>query len=80
MKLIEFSEKSHSISLGRNGVGINRGLHVNKSKRLNCNNISTDIICLTPKTIRTEFFNGYIEIPVDSVPELIEELKKLCTE
>ncbi len=77
MKLIIFNEKDHSISLGRNGVGINRGVWVNKSARLSADNTTTETVCLTPKTVRTEFFNGYIEFPVDAIPEIIEELNKI---
>lgn len=77
MKLITFNEKDHSISLGRNGIGINKGVWINESSRLSANNTTTKTVCLTPKTVRTEFFNGYIEFPVDAIPEIVEELTKI---
>jgi hypothetical protein len=72
---IEF--KKHTISKGKNGYGITTGVHLLDITRLDENNEVFGTVSITPSTTKVELFNGWVEIPVESIPELIHELNKI---
>ena len=69
--------KKHTVSKGKNGYGITTGVHLIDGNRLDENNKVFGTVSITPSTTKVEFYQGWVEIPVENIPELIHELNKI---
>ena len=72
MSQIKF--KQTLTAMGRNGISKCVGIDIFPTKRLNENNESVDIIVLTPINSTGQLTNGWIELEMDLVEELIGHL------
>lgn len=77
MSQIKFKNKV-TLSLGRNGYLNTTGIEVEKTyRRLDKNNNPYEVVAIYPITSRGVVGVGYINLPVESIPELTKELQKI---
>lgn len=73
MSQIKF--KKQCVAMGRNGTSKQIGLDIYPDSRIDEQNNPFDMIVLTPVNSYGQLTNGWLEIPVENVPELIEQLQ-----
>lgn len=73
MSQIKF--KKQCTAMGRNGTSKQIGLDIYPGSRIDTLNNPFDMIVLTPVNSYGQLTNGWLEIPVENVPELIEQLQ-----
>lgn len=77
MNRIKFKGKT-TLSLGRNGYLNTTGLAVEQTyPRLDENNKCYDVAAIYSITSRDELGVGHINLPVESIPELIKGLQEI---
>lgn len=61
--------------MGRNGTSKQIGLDIYSGSRIDEQNNPFDMVVLTPVNSYGQLTNGWLEIPTENVPELIEQLQ-----